>query len=254
MYEKELKKLGLTDGESRVYIALLNLGSSTVGPIVKKSKVAYSKIYEVLDRLVDKGLVSFITKQKTKYFQSLGPERLKEHIQKQKQEIEENEKLLDKLIPQLKSSKKKTQETEVFTGEKGIMTAYDILLDKAKKNSTLRFFYMHDPLYDEKVYEFCYGRVNYNDKKIVPMLKKKNIRWLGIVNDTNYAKKIRNSPKPIIQRYVDFPIPGNIDITSNSILITVWEDNPIGILIHSEEVAKNFKRYFDSIWEIAEKK
>jgi sugar-specific transcriptional regulator TrmB len=66
----ELTKLGLTEGEAKVYLALLKLGSSTVGPIVKKSKVAYSNIYEVLERLISKGLVSFIKKEKTKYFQA----------------------------------------------------------------------------------------------------------------------------------------------------------------------------------------
>ena len=47
----ELKKLGLTEGEASVYLALLKLNSSTVGAIVKDSGVSYSKIYEVLGRL-----------------------------------------------------------------------------------------------------------------------------------------------------------------------------------------------------------
>ena len=32
---KQLKEIGLTDGESKVYFALLNLGLSTKGPIAK---------------------------------------------------------------------------------------------------------------------------------------------------------------------------------------------------------------------------
>ena len=61
----ELLKVGLTDGESKVYLALSQLGSSTVGPIVKKSGIAYSNIYDVLDRLTKKGIVSFVIKSKT---------------------------------------------------------------------------------------------------------------------------------------------------------------------------------------------
>ena len=38
----ELLKIGLTEGEAKVYLALSELGSSTVGPIVKKTKVANS--------------------------------------------------------------------------------------------------------------------------------------------------------------------------------------------------------------------
>jgi len=43
----------------------LKLGSSTVGPIVKGSKVSYSKIYEVLGRLLEKGIISYNIKEKT---------------------------------------------------------------------------------------------------------------------------------------------------------------------------------------------
>ena len=48
--EQELEDVGLTKGEARVYISLVKKGPSTVGPIVKESGVAYSKIYEVHQR------------------------------------------------------------------------------------------------------------------------------------------------------------------------------------------------------------
>jgi sugar-specific transcriptional regulator TrmB len=38
----ELIQLGLTNGEARVYLSLLKLGSSKVGSIVKDSRVSYS--------------------------------------------------------------------------------------------------------------------------------------------------------------------------------------------------------------------
>ncbi len=53
-----LKQAGLTDAEARVYLALLDLGSAKIGALVKKSKVAQSKIYDVLSRLLEKGLAS----------------------------------------------------------------------------------------------------------------------------------------------------------------------------------------------------
>ena len=253
MYETELRRLGLTDGESRVYIVLLKIGSSTVGPITKNSGVAYSKIYDVLERLLNKGLVSFTIKDKTRYFQALEPVRIKEYLEKKKLEIKENEELLDKIIPSLNliSDKENKQDSEIFIGEKGIMTAYDILLEKAEKNSILRFFYMHDKKYDDKVYEFCYGKINYNNKKIAPVLKEKKIEWRGIINEGNIGKKLAKPPRQINQKYVKFPVPGNIDITDNSILITTWSEKPLGILIQSKEIAENFRNYFDNIWSIA---
>ena len=41
---KVLADLGLTDGEIRVYTALLELGASTSGKIIEKSKISPSKI------------------------------------------------------------------------------------------------------------------------------------------------------------------------------------------------------------------
>ena len=62
MNESLLEKIGLTKSEIKVYLALLELGCSATGKIVEKSKASSSKIYEILDRLMQKGLVSFIIK------------------------------------------------------------------------------------------------------------------------------------------------------------------------------------------------
>jgi sugar-specific transcriptional regulator TrmB len=50
----------LTKGESKVYQALLELGESPIGGIIKNSSVSHSKIYDILKRLAKKGLVSTI--------------------------------------------------------------------------------------------------------------------------------------------------------------------------------------------------
>ena len=52
----ELEQIGFTKSEIKIYLALLKLGSSTTGPIITESKTANSKIYEVLEKLIEKGL------------------------------------------------------------------------------------------------------------------------------------------------------------------------------------------------------
>ena len=63
-----LKDAGLTDGEAKVYISLLELGSSSTGPIMEKSRIARSIIYHILEKLnakvkeaLDRGEKVFIT-------------------------------------------------------------------------------------------------------------------------------------------------------------------------------------------------
>ena len=92
------------------------------------------------------------------------------------------------------------------------------------------------------------SRLQYGNK----IIKRFGNEWRGISNEklrkTDLVKKY---PKFIEQRYVGFPVPGNIDIMKDKVLITVWKDRVIGILIHSKETADSFRQYFDSVWEQA---
>lgn len=76
----ELARIGLTEGEARVYLSLVKLGLAKVGAIVKDSRVSYSKVYEVLERLGSKGLVSHVMIGDIKHFSSVEPYRLHDYI------------------------------------------------------------------------------------------------------------------------------------------------------------------------------
>ena len=63
MEYKILEKLGLTETESKIYMILLRLGSTHVTPVIKKAELHRATVYDVLDRLIEKGLVSYIIKE-----------------------------------------------------------------------------------------------------------------------------------------------------------------------------------------------
>jgi sugar-specific transcriptional regulator TrmB len=66
--EKILEELGLSKNETKVYLALLELGLSSLKDITSKSGVHRTNVYDSLKRLVKKGLVSHVTKDnKTAY-------------------------------------------------------------------------------------------------------------------------------------------------------------------------------------------
>src|SRR3989344_6316022 len=110
---ENLQKAGLTEGEAKVYTALLKLGSSTSGPIIKESKVANSIIYRLLDSLIEKGLVSYIIKEKTKYFKAANPQKIMEFIEQKKGKLDESKQLIEKMLPQLLAMGKPLDETSV---------------------------------------------------------------------------------------------------------------------------------------------
>lgn len=58
----DLKKIGLTDGEIRLYDALLEIGETTRTKLAKKSGISPSKIYDIANRLIEKGIVSSVKK------------------------------------------------------------------------------------------------------------------------------------------------------------------------------------------------
>ncbi len=248
MDTKKLEQLGLTSGEARVYLALLKLKNSTVGPIVKESAVANSKIYDVLERLIEKGLVSFTIKEKTKHFQALPPKRLNDFLTNKEKEIEESKSVLKSIMPQLENlSEKNTEESvQIFKGKKGILTAYEIILDSLKNNEEMKYFFSNKKE-DTKALEDFYITYPQFKFKIEDYYKTKKITWKGIgptegsINPRWKFMKIKTTK---------LPVPGNYDITKNYVFIISWENVPTGILIKSQEIAKYLLEYFDAIWRM----
>lgn len=78
----ELMEIGLKNGEARVYNSLLKLGSSKVGSIVMDSRVSYSKVFDVLERLILKGLVSFIRIGDIRHINAVEPYILQDFPEK----------------------------------------------------------------------------------------------------------------------------------------------------------------------------
>ena len=114
-----LKEAGLTEGEIKVYLALLELGSSTTGPIIEKSRIARSIVYQILNKLEQKGLVSHVTKAKRKHYQAAEPNKILEYIDEREKLLEENRKKVERLLPELLLKQKMApkSETNMYLGQ-----------------------------------------------------------------------------------------------------------------------------------------
>ena len=122
-----LKEAGLTNGEIKVYLALLEIGSSTIGPILAKSGITKSMIYRILEKLIKKGLVSYITKEKTKHYQATQPNKLLDYIDSKEKQLKKNKNKIQEMIPQLilKQKTAKKSEANLYEGFKGLTTAFE---------------------------------------------------------------------------------------------------------------------------------
>ncbi len=64
---KALKELGLTEYETSAYLALVEGGQMAASDISSKSQVPYSRIYDVLGRLEEKGFITVSKGRPTLY-------------------------------------------------------------------------------------------------------------------------------------------------------------------------------------------
>ena len=129
MNEKILEEIGLTKGESKVYLTLLKLGETTTGKIIEEAQISSGKIYEILDKLIAKGLASFIIKEKTKYFQASSPNRIMDYLHEKEDNLKAKEQEFEKQLPSLLSLqqlKKKEHEATLFKGFKGFKKSKDL--------------------------------------------------------------------------------------------------------------------------------
>ncbi len=241
-----LEEIGLTKGEISVYFALLEVGSSTVGPIIDKAKVSSSKVYDILERLIDKGLVSYINRENRKFFKAASPQRIKDYLQEKQKKIQEQEQEVEKILPELllkQELSKKTQEVNIYEGFKGVKTAHEKTLQELKKGE--EFYFMGaSVLSSEKLKNYWQ---DYHSRR-----EKKQIATKILFNADVDKKELdnRNSFNYCHARYMPFQIstPSWIEVFRDTTVLGVPSENPISVEIKNEQVADSFRAYFEALW------
>ncbi len=243
---KILKEAGLTSGEVKVYLALLELGISTTGPVIEKSKIARSIIYQILNKLMEKGLVSVIIKEKTKYFQAAEPNKLLEYVEERKKQLEENKKQIEDMLPELLLKQKMAPKSEVsiYTGLKGVRTAHEHQYMKLKKGDVQ--YFLGIPAFQPEI-QHTYWKQDHL-KRIKHGIKAK---FLFNKDTPKEIIKNRNSFKEVDARYMETNIktPAMFLIYKDTVVITLQDKNPVAVEIINQDIADSFKSYFDEFWK-----
>lgn len=129
-----LQEADLTGNEAKIYLALLELGSALAGEITKKSGINRTNVYDALDRLIEKGIVSYVITANRKYFEATNPERIISYLEEKENAIKEQKKLINQIMPELKIKRqlsKEPQEATIYKGKKGIKSlAEDVIRTK----------------------------------------------------------------------------------------------------------------------------
>jgi sugar-specific transcriptional regulator TrmB len=241
METKYLKDIGLSDSEINVYMGLLKHGESLASDLAKNTGLNRTLTYTLLDRLIQKGLVSYVIKDNTKYFISTHPEKLIDFLK-------EKEANIQKLIPELLKVEhvdKKTHSVELYDGKEGLKT----VLNEVIRSKAPEFIDMTSGMTTIVLPQFWMDQWNLRRSKAI-----KKTRFL--YNDTAIGLKrakevsvfqrteVRLLPKGLCS-------PSHIYVWGNNVGITLWEkEYPFAIAIHSKEVAARFKEFFEWFWRI----
>ena len=245
MNPKDLEKIGLTPGESKVYLALLKIGQTKTGPLIKQAKVSSSKVYKILDRLIENGLVGTITQQKTKYFSPMSPKRIIDYIEEKEKTLEKEKQEIKQLLPQLeKQQKQEKEKTEIYQGFKAVTNLFKNLLEELKQKEE---YFVIGATYKEilGLREFFYKHHNERSKKKITLNMIANQEEKGKLEPTTTKlAKIKYLPKELAPNM-------EVVIYKETTLIIIWKTNPTGLLIQGKETAENFKQYFNTLWKIS---
>ena len=248
MDEKDLERLGLNRNEAKVYLALVMKGEATAAELVKAIGVHRNIVYDNIEKLIEKGLVSFVVDGVKKKFIAQNPDTIIEYLQSKKEKIDQEMTEANKIIPQigkLLSTSATKQEATIFRGTKGVKNALsdtleykDIFVIGITNESVdvlgITFWQNYNQkIKDRKIKEYTLVNNNYVDEG-TGLLKKKNI----------YIRKLPKDLNQIIETL----------IYSGKVAIFVYSSQPIVIVMENKEIFKMYKAHFDFLWKISKDK
>jgi sugar-specific transcriptional regulator TrmB len=115
MHIELLQNLGLSKNEAEIYEALLELGEAGVSKIASTTKINRRNIYDVLQRLMDKGLVFPLLQKGENLYKPSDPGKLMEIVTEKEQMLKHSMPNLEKLY----RSTPKDNEVYIYKGPEG---------------------------------------------------------------------------------------------------------------------------------------
>jgi len=239
--------VGLSDKEAKVYLAVLELGPSTVQAISHKSAVKRATCYVAIDGLVDRGLMSSFKKGKKSYFSAANPEQLEVIVSDQKNEVENREKVVKNIVGDLKALalfSSNTPSVNYYEGWEGIKSLREDIL--RTNNSVVRELVSIDEA--KKVLANTQGK-----KDVVKHKFGKKVSFKTIYTSKEgmvLPKKSGNNEA----RYVPkdkFPVGCEVVIYGTNVVFLMYSGKPTGIHINDKNVALTVSSMFDSLWHSA---
>lgn len=237
--EHYLQKIGLSDKESRLYLAGLELGPAFLQELVDVSKLKRATVYDLIESLKDKGLIKTISKGKRKMYLAESPENLLSLI-KQKENI------VNQIFGQLlaiQNTDGKRPKVKIFQGVAGIREIYLDLL--AKRQEHIEFLSAAKP--DKDIEQYW-------EHEHIPRRVKLGHSVRVLAPDTPFFRRWKSQDKHVLREtrllpVQEFPFQNEIYVYHGKVgFITHDGDNSFGLVIESQEIFKTFEFLLNGFW------
>ncbi|TKJ17055.1 hypothetical protein CEE44_00785 [Candidatus Woesearchaeota archaeon B3_Woes] len=237
-----LEQVGLSGNEAKVYLSLLELGSAMAGEITKKSGVNRTNVYDALERLIEKGIVSYVIQSNRKYFEADTPDRIIKYLDEKENELKRKKKLIHSILPELELKRqlsKEPQEATIYKGKKGLKSvAEDVLKTKkellvfgAEGKFVELFTHYAEQWHMRRGKSKILMKIIYNEK-----IRSKKSKAKFLITKIKFSSNM-------------YETPATTWVYGDKVAIIVWSDQPIATLIRSKEVANSYKQFFDVLWK-----
>jgi sugar-specific transcriptional regulator TrmB len=245
MNYEDLIDLGFNKNEAKVYLALIKFGKSDASQLIKYTKFHKNIVYDNLDKLIDKGLVTYMVECSKRMFSLASSEMLVQLFKEKKVIIEKKEKkasIIAKEIDKISYQMKSKQEATIYRGIKGIKSFYKDLLDIGKDYIVFGAPQESLDIMGEHFW------LNFETKGA-----SKNIKARLLFNESikSYGQKLPKKSFDIRYFDKDFEPLTETNIQEDRVAVIVWTEEPLLFLIQDEHVADSYKTYFEDMWKKA---
>jgi sugar-specific transcriptional regulator TrmB len=239
-----LQNTGLREKEAAIYLAILELGESTVSKIAKKARIKRPTCYVVLQSLIEKGLAVKVMREERALFFAGRPKMLVT-------EAEMNLREIKRIVPQLESMTENQEgkpRVMIYEGREDIDRAYDDAFISKGENLYISTVNLAIDLFPRSY------------KKFLNKLPTADTKFREIVDDSedghDYAKKVSKT-HGVRYRDIRFipkeflPFEADIGIFGNNVVITSLKKDYFTVRIESIEVSNAFRVVFEMMWRAA---
>ncbi|MDI6691542.1 MAG: helix-turn-helix domain-containing protein [Candidatus Bathyarchaeota archaeon] len=239
-----LREIGLNTYEIDAYLALLEGGQMTAMEISKKAKVPYSKIYEVLNSLKEKGWIKSVESRPNKYY-PLPP---LEALATTKIKLEDKyESWKQTMVSQLQPLYEKRELVErpdilILHGQQAVMAKLEETLRKATKEIMIAApNFAKDTLASTTLPLEVLQKTRLNIKLMVA----------GKPEEWNDLKKFKDMAE---LRFRDKMFGGGIIVDGKEAMLFLGEEKPSLVIWSNHVGLVQFARdYFQFLWDTSQK-